>query len=184
MAAKFDASAAVAQGLQGGDGIPIVLTIPTSRPWVPLHILATGKPGTEIVEADVFLLTDRKPSLLHGRGVTVARSEAAPQPLLDDLRSDKNSGWVPQRAWFTYARVETPASRLNYDLAIDARGQAPRLADTGVSAAALSLGGAHADGAGSWTAWLVVGLAAVAIGAGITALTGTRRSRGRERRTP
>ena len=175
MAAKFDASAAVAQGLRGGDGIPVDLTIPTREPWVPLHILATGKPGSEVVEADVFLLTDRKPGLLHGPGVTVARSEAAPQLLLADLRSDKNSDWVPQQAWFTYARVETPASRLNYDLAINARGHAPRLADTGVTAAALGLGGVHGGGA-SWTAWLVVGLAAVVIGVGIIALCGTRRT--------
>jgi hypothetical protein len=185
MAAKFDASAAVAQGFRGGDGIPVHLSIPTREPWVPLHILATGKPGSEIVEADVFLLTDGKPALLHGPGFTVARSEAAPDLLMSDLRSDKNSDWVPEHAWFTYGRVEAPASELTYDLAIDARGHRPRLADTGVSAAALGLPGAGgAAGGGSWVAWLVVGLAAVAIGVGVIALTGTGRSRAPARRTP
>jgi len=184
MAAKFDASAAVAQGFRGGDGIPVDLTIPTSRPWVPLHILATGKPGSEIVEADVFLLTDHEPTLLHGPGVRIARSEQAPTQLLADLRSDKNSAWVPQRAWFTYARVEAPASELTYDLAIDARGHHPRVADTGVGSAALGLPGAGRGGGGSWGAWLVVGLGAIAIGVGIIALTGIGRSRSPGRPTP
>ena len=45
MAAKFDATAAVAQGLNSGDGIPVHLTIPVERPWVPLRILGTGQAG-------------------------------------------------------------------------------------------------------------------------------------------
>jgi Uncharacterized protein conserved in bacteria (DUF2330) len=185
MAAKFDADAAQAQGLTGGDGIPVHLTIPTREPWVPLHILATGKPGSEIVEADVFLLTDRRPGLLHGPGFTVERSERANDLLLNDLRSDKNSEWVPQRAWFTYGRVEAPASDLTYDLAIDASGHTPRLADTGVSSAALGLGGpGTGGGGGSWAGWLVVGLGAVTIGVGLIALTGTGRTPARARRTP
>jgi uncharacterized protein DUF2330 len=184
MAAKFDASAAVAQGFRGGDGIPVHLTIPTRAPWVPLHILATGKPGSEVVEADVFLLTDRKPALLHGPGFSVARSERAPDLLLNDLRSDKNSAWVPAKAWFTYGRVEAPASELTYDLAVDASGHRPRVADTGVSAAALGLPGAGGAASGSWVAWLVVGLGLVAIGAGLIALVGTRRSRAPAHRTP
>jgi hypothetical protein len=183
MAAKFDAGAAVAQGFRGGDGIPVHLTIPTRAPWVPLHILATGKPGSEVVEADVFLLTDRKPALLHGAGFTVARSERASDLLLSDLRSDKNSDWVPEKAWFTYGRVETPAAALTYDLAIG-DGRRPRLADTGVSAAALGLPGALSGDGASWAAWLVVGLGAVVIGAGIIALTGTGRNRRPARRTP
>jgi hypothetical protein len=76
MAAKFDASAAVDQGLNSWDGIPVHLTIPVDRPWVPLRILATGKPATEPVQADVFLLTDAEPGLLAGPGLRLSRSQS------------------------------------------------------------------------------------------------------------
>jgi hypothetical protein len=185
MAAKFDAAAAVAKGFKGGDGIPVDLTIPTREPWVPLRILATAKPGNEVVKADVFLLTDQKPGLLHGPGFTVARSQAASPALLSDLRSDKNSTWVPQQSWLTYGRIDTAARNLTYDLAIDPNGRTPRLADTGVSSAA-ALGvsvPAAAARTGSWAAWLVVGLGFAAILTGLIALTGTGRTRARARRT-
>jgi hypothetical protein len=58
LTAKYDASAAVARGLRSEDGIPLQLTIPVSAPWVPLRVLATGKPADEVVNADVFLLAD------------------------------------------------------------------------------------------------------------------------------
>ena len=79
MAAKFDATATVAQGLDSGDGIPVHLTIPVDRPWVPLRILGTGMPASEQVQADVFLLTDDEPALLggSGAGLRLERSEPA-----------------------------------------------------------------------------------------------------------
>ena len=64
MAARFDADLAAADDFTEGDAIPVHLAIPTEDPWVPIHILGLDKPGTELVEADVFLLTDEKPSLL------------------------------------------------------------------------------------------------------------------------
>ena len=42
MAARFDATRAAALGQQSGDGTPIMLTIPTDQPWVPLRILGLG----------------------------------------------------------------------------------------------------------------------------------------------
>ncbi|MCH7790178.1 MAG: DUF2330 domain-containing protein, partial [Acidobacteria bacterium] len=39
MATRFDAAAALDAGFEAGDGIPVQVTIPTVRPWVPLHIL-------------------------------------------------------------------------------------------------------------------------------------------------
>ncbi len=137
MAARFDASAAADQGLKGGDGIPVHLTIPVDEPWVPLHILGTGKPSDEVVAADVFLLTPRKPSLLHGDGVSVERSEQASLSLLSDLRSDRGMGWLPDRMWLTYTRVAEPVGRLDYDLAIDVRGHAPDPLDAGLSPSGL-----------------------------------------------
>jgi hypothetical protein len=134
MAARFDASRAAELGQASGDGTPIMLTIPTDQPWVPLRILSLGLEESRFVEADVFLLTDEQPSLLAGGpGLTLARSEAAGDLLLDDLRSDVGMEWVPESMWFTYLQVGTEARTLDYDLAISADGAtAPTLMDTGV----------------------------------------------------
>jgi hypothetical protein len=123
LAAHFDASAATARHQVAGDGTPVQITIPTPNPWVPLHILSLAKPATDVVQADVYLLTDRAPSLLGlGDGTTVQVSEQASTSLLADLRSDKDSGWVPDLAWLTFVRVDTPAAGLVHDLAVDASG--------------------------------------------------------------
>jgi hypothetical protein len=139
MAASFDADAAAARGQAVGDGTPVHLTIPTDNPWVPLRILALGKAASETVQADVYLLTDRKPTmlpdpsgLLASRGVKLAHSGAASGSLLADLRSDKGMGWIPQRAWLTKVAIDAKASDLRFDLAIDASGAGrPSLRDAG-----------------------------------------------------
>jgi hypothetical protein len=137
MAARFDASRAAELGQAAGDGTPIMLTIPTDQPWVPLRILSLGLDKSEFVEADVFLLTDHRPSLLAGGpGLTLTRSEAADDLLLSDLRSDKGMEWVPEEMWFTYLQVGTAAEALDYDLAIsDDPSTPPTIADTGVEVA-------------------------------------------------
>jgi hypothetical protein len=123
LAARFDATAARARGQLVGDGTPVQITIPTPNPWVPLHILSLAKGALEPVRADVFLMTDR-PSAVLGLdpGVRVQVSEPASPSLLSDLRADRNSAWVPDRAWLTLVRVDTPTARLTHDLAIDASG--------------------------------------------------------------
>src|SRR5207247_997250 len=89
--APFAASAA-ARGQAVGDGTPVHITIPTDNPWVPLRILALGKAATETVQADVYLLTDRKPAmlpdpsgLLAARGIRLTHSAPATDSLLTDL---------------------------------------------------------------------------------------------------
>jgi hypothetical protein len=138
MAARFDATRARALGQNVGDGTPIMLTIPTKEPWVPLHILSLGLDKNQVVDADVFLLTDRQPKLLAGGGgLSLSRNEQASPQLLDDLRSDKHMGWVPNSMWFTYLHLNVPAGHLGYDLAIsqDANPSVvPALRDTGVTA--------------------------------------------------
>lgn len=136
MAARFDASRAAELGQSAGDGTPIMLTIPTDAPWVPLRILSLGLDGERLVEADVFLLTDEEPDLLAGGpGLSLERSEPANASLLDDLRSDVGMEWVPEHMWFTYLQVDAPASDLDYDLAVSADDATlPTLADTGVAA--------------------------------------------------
>jgi hypothetical protein len=123
LAARFDASKAAALGQQDGDDTPVEITIPTASPWVPLHILALAKIPQATITADVFLLTDRDPSLLGvDPGVQVDVSEPASAGLLSDLRSDQNSQWVPGAAWLTYIHIDTPADLLNHDLAVDPTG--------------------------------------------------------------
>ena len=137
MAARFDASRASRLGQNAGDGTPILVTIPTKTPWVPLRILSLGLDRAKVVEADVFLLTDTRPKLLAGGGgLSLDRNEQANELLLSDLRADKGMGWVPDKMWFTFLRLNVPAGELDYDLAISTRPDAvPSLTDAGVTAA-------------------------------------------------
>ena len=128
LAAVFDADAAKARGQAIGDGTPVHISIPTTDPWVPLRILGLGKASADRVEADVYLLTDMRPSLLPrigGNGLELAHSGAATSSLLDDLRSDDGMGWVPAHAWLTKVRVDASAGQLRYDLAVGASGSEP-----------------------------------------------------------
>jgi len=138
MAARFDAADARARGFHEGDGTPIHLTIPTANPWVPLRILTLGRPANDEIQADVYLLTDRRPAMLPApvlapvssdgtavsdAGLVLERSEPASGDLLSDLRSDRGMGWMPADAmWLTYLRVDAKAADLTYDLAVDATG--------------------------------------------------------------
>jgi hypothetical protein len=123
LAARFDAAAARARGQLVGDGTPVQITIPTPNPWVPLHILSLAKGALEPVQADVYLLTDSAPALLGlSAGVRVQVSEPASTTLLSDLRSDRDSSWVPDRAWLTFVQIDSPAGTLVHDLAVDASG--------------------------------------------------------------
>jgi hypothetical protein len=139
MAAIFDADAAKAKGQQVGDGTPVHITIPTANPWVPLRILATGKNADARVEADVYLLTDRKPVLLPApvaNGMQLEHSATASASLLNDLRSDKGMEWVPEMAWLTKIGINAAASQLTYDLAVSANGTVPSRVAAGLEAPA------------------------------------------------
>jgi hypothetical protein len=134
MAARFDAARAATLDQHTGDGTPIMLTIPTDQPWVPLRILALGLRKAQPVAADVFLLTDDTPVVrTGGPGTTVGRSEAAPTNLLDDLRSDQHMRWVPDHMWLTYLSIDAPARDIDYDLAVSTRpGVAPPARAVGI----------------------------------------------------
>ncbi len=125
LAAVFDADAAAALGQQLGDGTPVQITIPTTNPWVPLRILGLGKQPSDQVQADVFLLTDQRPTLLHGGGAGISLPYDAPATklLLDDLRSDERMDWVHTSGWLTKLSIDSRAGDLVYDLAVDATGQ-------------------------------------------------------------
>jgi hypothetical protein len=134
LAARFNAERAAEQGVQTGQGTPVHIVIPTTNPWVPLRILTLGRKASEIVQADVFLLTDREPETLpeavkargfdeDQRGMIQQVSEPASRSLLRDLRSDRGMKWLPASGmWLTYIRINEAARELNHDLAIDASG--------------------------------------------------------------
>jgi hypothetical protein len=126
LAASFDARRAEARGQRLGDGTPIHLTIPTDQAWVPLRILGLGQQPDGAVQADVYLLTERRPALLPAPspGVSLEQSRLASPQLLADLRADQGMGWLPASGmWLSYLRVDTTAGQLTHDLAVDASGR-------------------------------------------------------------
>ena len=176
LAARFDADAARDRNLALGDGIPVHLTIPTTNPWVPLRILGLGRTPAERIDADVFLLTDRRPTLLAGEeggGLTVERQEPASEGLLSDLRSDKGMEWMPDSMWLSYLKVAATPGELTYDLAVDASGEArPSRRAAGLDL--LSTVGEGESGGGMSAAGVLLvlagaGVLAAAVGAGVLA---------------
>ena len=139
LAARFDAAAARARGQQAGDGTPVHITMPLPNPWVPLRILTLGRGALEPVQADVYLLTDTRPSVLPAPdpGMRLDYSSAASDRLLTDLRSDKGMEWVPQSAWLSLFRIDTAAENLRHDLAVDVSGRGkPSIDLAGITAPA------------------------------------------------
>jgi len=133
MAVRFNVERADDQGVQEGQGTPVHVVIPTPNPWVPLRILGLGREAGEIVQADVYLLTDRRPATLpvaersngdlSQPGIVQELSEPASESLMTDLRSDRGMKWMPTSGmWLTHLRINTPAEELTHDLAIDASG--------------------------------------------------------------
>jgi hypothetical protein len=163
LAARFDAKRAANRGVQTGQGTPVHIVIPTPNPWVPLRILALGRKASELVQADVYLLTDRRPEILpqaerskgfgfgeDQRGLIQEVSQPASGTLLTDLRSDRGMKWLPESGmWLTYIRVNETAGNLKHDLAIDASGYGrPSLVAAGYPAA---------TGAAPWpVVWTVI----------------------------
>jgi uncharacterized protein DUF2330 len=136
--AKFDGVTAAKRGLAEGQGQTIHFTIPLRAPWIPLRILALGKVAPELVDADLFILTDRAPSLSPQTwempGLTLRAYGQADPSLLQDLRSDEGMGWLPAKGmWLTALSMHTPAGLIGADLSIDGGGPPvpPALVSTG-----------------------------------------------------
>lgn len=125
-AVRYDLDRAEDLDRQEGDGTPVHFVFDgLDGPWIPLRVLGFDKPAEEIVVADIFLLTPSRPSLLVGAGVTPTVSRRATPELLDELRDDENSEWVPQRAWLTYIDLAVPVEDLTFDLAASVDGTRP-----------------------------------------------------------
>ncbi|MGH2785595.1 MAG: hypothetical protein ACRDJ1_10050 [Actinomycetota bacterium] len=179
LAERFDSKRAADQGLAEGDGTPIHVIMPTPNPWVPLRILGLGKQTTEPIQADVFLLTDRKPATLPAAigdtrvgeliprtsGMRLSRSEWASEQLLADLRSDRGMEWLPAKnVWLTFLEIDTPAGVLGYDLAIDASGaEQPSYVAAGLTDAIARVREIVSGEAVSWVAMMALGAVAGAI---------------------
>ncbi len=167
LAVSFDPTRVEQRGQRLGDGTPVHLTIPTSNPWVPLRILGLGLGPADPVQADVYLLTDRRPALLPGpdAGMRLDQSRPASPALLADLRGDRGMEWLPVSGmWLSYLKVNTTAGALKHDLAVDASGQGtPSLRAAGLPARSAPVTDAAQPVAGPpRRLWPVVGLVAVA----------------------
>jgi hypothetical protein len=174
MAARFIPEKARKKRLREGDGIPIHLRIPTDDPWVPLRILALGKQPEEVIDADVFLLTDIQPALLPEpaaageRGMALERNEQASQSLLNDLGSDKGMKWIQEESgmWLTYLRLDIDSADLTYDLAVDQTGSGQPSAEDAFGVQ----GATSRDGERTLWAWFALPL----LGAGGVRFVGRR----------
>jgi len=156
--ARFDRKEAVKRGLLEGQGSTIHFTIPTPAPWIPLRILALGKTANEVVDADLFVLTDDIPSLYPQVGDTpgmeIVRAERANDQLLADLRSDKGMEWLPAHGmWFTALSLHTKAGSIHSDLSINGGGPTS-------SPVHGTAGGATP----AWAWWMIAALMAVLAG--------------------
>ena len=174
LAARFDADAARQRGVALGDGTPVHITIPTPNPWVPLRILGVGRQATERIDADVFLLTDRRPALLPGEeapGLVLDRQEPASGALLRDLRSDKGMEWMPDSMWLSHLKVDALPAELTYDLAVDATGAGrPSPEAAGIGAPGPVVAAGPDDGGASVLPYVAAGgvaLALAAVGGGV-----------------
>jgi hypothetical protein len=126
LATSFDPTRAARRGQRFGDGTPVHLTIPTTNAWVPLRILGLGLQPRDQIQADVYLLTDRRPALapVPDQAMRLEQSRAASPELLTDLRLDRGMSWLPGSGmWLSYLKVDTTAGALRHDLAVDSSGQ-------------------------------------------------------------
>ena len=135
MAAKYNVARAQSTGQRAGDGAPVLITMHTDRPWVPLEVLANG---TDVVNADLYMLTDHaiytadlaaavqespEGGFVPGApGLAVQYQKPVSEQLFRDLSSDTNMGWVPRDAVLTYFTLSAPASTVTYDLGVSDTG--------------------------------------------------------------
>ncbi len=135
MAAKYDTAAARARGQLQGDGAPVLITMKTAHPWVPLEVLTLGNPQ---VKADLYLLTDQRvyvsdrsaalgqpavnAKIPDAPGFRVAFQEKLTPTLFHDLSTDRNMSWVRPDSWLTYLSLDAPGTTITYDMGISSAG--------------------------------------------------------------
>lgn len=187
-AIRFDNQRARQQGLTAGQGIPVRFSFADrEQAWIPVKILTFDKPATEVVVADLFLMTPEAPRILGARvpgtSVTFQQDYTSGSPLVQDLTDDERAGWVPTDFTLTRIDVRTEARLLGWDIAA-AVGQTPDPDWAyGVAPAATQDGSPQvvpAELAASTTPWWPAGTVALALAvagaAGLLAVRHLRRS--------
>jgi hypothetical protein len=137
MAARYNTEKAQQLGRFRGDGTPVLITMPTQRMWVPLEVLANAE---DPVNADVFLLTDTRPStglqfgvlgiptnsigdeLPGAPGFVVQQQKRMTEQLHTDLANDRNMSWVPSTGWVTHLTLNAPSPTVIYDMNVEGDG--------------------------------------------------------------
>lgn len=135
LAAKYDLSRARQQRLLFGDGTPVLITMKTAHPWIPLEVLAIDGQQTQ---ADLYLLTDNPLNTstlgaLVGQsavgqdvpgapGLHLAFQEPMNASLFQDLSSDKNMSWVRGDGWLSYLTLNAAPQDVSYDLSVTPMG--------------------------------------------------------------
>jgi hypothetical protein len=185
MAAKYNTQRVAERHQLQGDGVPLLITMKTKHPWVPLEILALD--GQQ-VQADLYFLTDMplntsgfnakigQPAVgseVPGApGFKVAFQEQIPEQLYTDLSRDRNMSWVRPNSWFTYLSLQAPSEQVHYDLGISNAGII-RLAPYGTAPMAV-IDGSRSQDPPSWLLTLpmnspqwITGFLIVALAAGL-----------------
>lgn len=135
MAAKYDTAAAKARHQFTGDGVPLLITMKTAHPWIPLEVLALD--GQQ-VNADLYLLTDAPlytsdisakigqssvdSEIPGASGFRVVVQKQLSGQLFHDLSSDRNMSWVRPDSWLTYLSLNAPSSTVTYDMGVSNSG--------------------------------------------------------------
>jgi hypothetical protein len=174
MAAKFDTSIIKARHEVQGDGTPILITMHTAHPWVPLEVLALD--GQQ-VQADLYLLTDEPlntsdvgavagqspvgTQIPGAPGFTLAFQEPMNASLYHDLSTDRNMSWVRPDGWLTYLSLDAPSEEVTYDMGVTSRGVI-RIAPFGTAPMTIG-GGIPSRTLPSWLPTLPIGTPEVAL---------------------
>lgn len=135
MAAKYDTHLAQQRHQLEGDGVPLLITMKTAHPWVPLEVLALD--GQQ-VQADLYFLTDMPLNITDlnahigqsavgsdvpgATGLKLAYQEKVSPQLYHDLSSDRNMGWIQPNSWLTYLSLDAPSQNVTYDLSVSTLG--------------------------------------------------------------
>jgi len=122
MAARFDASRAARLNQNSGDGTPIMVTIPTKAPWVPLRILSPRLNSAKVVQADVFPAHRSQAGSPGRRARAEPRSQRAGQRLVALRPAVRQAHGVDSRPHVVHVlKARRAGGDLDYDLAISTR---------------------------------------------------------------
>jgi hypothetical protein len=182
MAAKYDTTAAQSRGQQFGEGVPLLITMKTAHPWVPLEVLALDAD----VNADLYFLSDMPMNTSNfaavvgaspvgqevpgAPGMKVAYQSKLDPTLYHDLSTDRNMSWVRPDSWLTYVTLDTPYTQIYYDLGVSSDGII-RLAPFGTPPMDV-VDKAQTQDPPTWVPLLPVGTAQVALVVGIFLVLG------------